>query len=153
MILNRNRIPRALGTALCAIALSHSGGVCAHSDEYFDGRTSAHGGRTRMAGPIHVELVTDADTATLYITDHADRPQPTAGGRALLRVPARGLRLELVPAGDNAFTARLPSALPPDATVIAFVKLVNLDAQVARFAPKADAPAKENGDEDPHAHH
>ncbi|MGD9603734.1 MAG: hypothetical protein AB7O21_19875 [Gammaproteobacteria bacterium] len=155
MNFDRIGMARALGAALCAAALLRVVPAPAHSDEYFDTRASAHGGRTRMAGPIHVELVTDASSATLYITDHADRPQSTVGGRALLRVPARELRLELVPAGDNGFTARLPSALPRDVTVIAFVKLANLDAQVVRFTPAAAAPARdqENPYDGPHAHH
>lgn len=123
---------------LCALLLADSS-VFAHSDEYFDSRPSAHGGQTRMAGPIHLELVAGAQAVTVYITDHADRPQPTAGGKAVLRVPARKLRLDLAPSGENAFSAPLAAALPTDTEIVVFVRLAGAEAQAARFGPAVRA--------------
>jgi len=136
-----------LGVA-CSVLMLSGGSAFAHSDEYFDSRPSAHGGQTRMAGPIHLELVTGAQEVTVYITDHADRPQATAGGKAVLRVPARGVRLDLAPAGDNAFRAPLATALPVDVEIVVFVRLGGAEPQAARFGP-AVAPKVSN---EPAAH-
>ncbi|MGE0387256.1 MAG: hypothetical protein AB7Q97_21230 [Gammaproteobacteria bacterium] len=111
----------------------------AHSDEYFDSRPSAHGGQTRMAGPVHIELVRGTDELTLYVTDHADRPQITAGGQAALRFPAQDVRVDLKPDGENRFTAPWPAGVPRDAVAVAFVRLADAAAQSATFDPAAIA--------------
>lgn len=153
-----SRILNPLRAAACCAALGLVIGVqpprvLAHSDEYFDTRPSPHGGRTRMAGPIHIELVATPDTATLYITDHADQPQATAEGQAMLRIPSLDLRVDLAPDGENRFRARLPRALPRDARVIAFVKLATGEPQVASFGQSGSNPAAEPEHEAHHSSH
>lgn len=126
----------------------------AHSDAWFDTRPSAHGGQTRMAGPIHIELVRGADALVLYITDHADQPQASAGGEAALRFPDQDLRVTLAPAGDNRFSASWPAGVPRDAVAVAFVRLAGQEAQGARFAPAQTAPpAADHAGHDGHMDH
>jgi nitrogen fixation protein FixH len=149
-------IPHGIGRPLLMCLLifgiaGHAARVAAHSDEYFDAHASAHGGQTRMAGPLHIELVMTPTTATLYITDHADQPQATAGGKAILRVPARDLRLELTAAGDNTFRAPLSRMWQTTDVIVAFVKLATTEAQAVRFgnATHAIEPAHHEA----HDHH
>ena len=53
----------ALAIGLAA-PLSH-----AHSDAHFDALAAPHGGRMRMARPVHLELLVDADRIVLYVTE------------------------------------------------------------------------------------
>lgn len=146
---NAPRVWRIVPVVCVLLGALHGVGARAHSDEYFDTRPSAHGGQTRMAGPIHIELVIAGTTATLYITDHADQPQITAGGKARLRIEGLDTQVELAPAGDNRYTGTLPRVLAAGTPVVAFVQLAGSDAQTARFGSK---PLPEHGDDGAHDH-
>ncbi|MBK8960319.1 MAG: hypothetical protein IPM80_18370 [Proteobacteria bacterium] len=123
----------------------------AHSDAYFDGRASAHGGRMRMAGPLHLELVIHDGRVLVYVTNHLDEPQTSAGGEAAVRFPAQDVRVTLAADGDNRFSAAAPAALAADSEAVVFVKLPGLDAQSAQF--KTPTAARDAGGGDAHAGH
>jgi hypothetical protein len=103
---------------------------------------------------MHVEFVRQGDDAVLYVTDHADRPLATTGGTAVLRVAGADLRITLAPVGDNRFVGHWPPDVPPDAVIVAFVKLPEFDAQTVRFG--GGKPAATSGgahDDADMAHH
>ena len=131
----------AIGALACAL---QGAPAWAHSDDYFDSHPSAHGGQTRMAGPIHIELVTQGTQLTLYITDHAGKGQPSAGGKAALRIGDAEPRIELAPGPDNTFTGTLPAPLAAGTIVVAFVQLAGAETQTARFGTPAAANTHEH---------
>ena len=114
--------------------------VAAHSDAHFDAQSAPHGGRMRMAGPLHLELVMSAGRIVVYVTDHLERAQASAGGEAALRFPGQSLRVPLTASGDNTFSAPLPAGVAADSEAVLFVKLKDIEAQSARFnaRPAAD---------------
>ncbi len=143
---------RALRMVILSLAIGmaapHS---YAHSDAHFDTQVAPHGGRMRMAGPVHLELVIDAGRIVLFVTDHAEQAQASAGGAAAVRFPEQGLRVALTASGDNTFSAPLPPGLAAGGAAIVFVKLPGIEAQSARFKARAAAsPAPSDLD---HAHH
>ncbi|MBI4692870.1 MAG: hypothetical protein HY749_02515 [Gammaproteobacteria bacterium] len=131
----------AIGALACAL---QGAPVWAHSDDYFDSHPSAHGGQTRMAGPIHIELVAQGTQVTLYITDHAGKARPSAGGKAALRLGDAEARIELAPGPDNTFTGTLAAPLAAETIVVAFVQLAGAETQTARFGKAPAANAREH---------
>ena len=133
---------RALRTMVLALAIGltapHS---YAHSDAHFDAQAAPHGGRMRMAGPVHLELVVEAGRIVLYVTDHAEQPQASRDGEAALRFPAQGLRVALTASGDNTFSAPAPAGIAASGEALVFVKLPGIEAQSARFKARAAASA------------
>ena len=124
----------------------------AHSDEYFDSKPAPHGGRVRMAGPLHLEVLATESELRLYVTDHLEQPLPTLGGRAMLRVAGTERSVSLAPAGENLFSARLDESLPGDAEWVVFVEMKDTPAQSARYAPPKTLPSAPAGDPH-HGHH
>ena len=129
---------------LAAAVLLAAGPALAHTDEYLDTVKAPHGGQLRMAGALHIELVLDArDGAeserllTVYITDHADAPQATAGARGTLVLLSRGAKVkaELLPAGGHRMQARARFAPVPDMKVVVGVALAGQPPALARFTP------------------
>jgi nitrogen fixation protein FixH len=116
--------------------------VAAHSDAHFDAQPAPHGGRMRMAGPLHLELVMNAGRIVVYVTDHLERPQASAAAEAALRFPAQNLRVPLTASGDNTFSAPLPAGVTADSEAVLFVKLNGIEAQSARFNARAAAGAE-----------
>jgi hypothetical protein len=110
----------------------------AHTDEWMDSHASAHGGTTRMAGALHLELVRAA-TPTVYVTDHAGRAQDTDGARATLSIEqAEGRHeVQLLPAGENRLVAAPGVTLDAAVPVVLFIQLKDAPAETARFAPKS----------------
>jgi hypothetical protein len=96
----------------------------------------------RMAGPLHLELVMNAGRIVVYVTDHLERAQASAGGEAALRFPAQNLRVPLTASGDNTFSAPLPAGVTADSEAVLFVKLHGIEAQSARFNARAAAGAE-----------
>ena len=45
----------------------------AHTDDYLDTLTTAHGGQLRMAGPYHLELVAKDKEMVLYVTKYLQK--------------------------------------------------------------------------------
>jgi hypothetical protein len=120
----------------------------AHTDDYLDTLTTAHGGQLRMAGPYHLELVAKDKELVLYVTDHGDNPVKTEGGaaKATIRI-GKGkavTTVKLEPAGENQMKGLGEFTLKPESVIVVFVKLAGDEAQSARFTPlkpKAKAAA------------
>ena len=85
----------ALAVAMTLTAPHSAAHSDAHSDAHFDAQPAPHGGRMRMAGPLHLELVMSAGRIVVYVTDHLERAQASAGGEAALRFPEQGVRVPL----------------------------------------------------------
>jgi hypothetical protein len=120
----------------------------AHTDDYLDTLTTAHGGQLRMAGPYHLELVAKDKELVLYVTDHGDNPVKTDNGtaKATIRIgKGRAVTtVKLEPAGENQMKGLGEFTLKPASVIVVFVKLAGDEAQSARFTPlkpKAKAAA------------
>ena len=120
----------------------------AHTDDYLDTLTTAHGGQLRMAGPYHLELVAKDKELVLYVTDHGDNPVKTENGTAKATIQIGKGKIEttvkLEPAGENQMKGLGEFTLKPESVIVVFVKLAGDEAQSARFAPlkpKAKAAA------------
>ena len=120
----------------------------AHTDDYLDTLTTAHGGQLRMAGPYHLELVAKDKELVLYVTDHGDNPVKTEGGTAKATMQIgkgkAGTTVKLEPAGENQMKGLGEFTLKPASVIVVFVKLAGDEAQSARFTPlkpKAKAAA------------
>ncbi|MCU0755239.1 MAG: hypothetical protein MUE46_08970 [Xanthomonadales bacterium] len=144
-----------------ALALG-SGALLAHSDEELDARPSPHGGQVRMAGGLHLELVlaregdaTQPRPIVVHVSDHADQPQSTSGGRAtvtLLAPKMAPLRVELKPDGQ---TRLVGSAVYPDDPMLKAVvqiTLPELPTEQARFEPLAPRKAADGHEHHDHDH-
>ena len=120
----------------------------AHTDDYLDTLTTAHGGQLRMAGPYHLELVAKDKELVLYVTDHGDNPVKTESGTAKATIQIgkgkAGTTVKLEPAGENQMKGLGEFTLKPESVIVVFVKLAGDEAQSARFTPlkpKAKAAA------------
>ena len=120
----------------------------AHTDDYLDTLTTAHGGQLRMAGPYHLELVAKDKELVLYVTDHGDNPVKTEGGTAKATIQIgkgkAATTVKLEPAGENQMKGQGEFTLKPESVIVVFVKLAGDEAQSARFTPlkpKAKAAA------------
>ena len=120
----------------------------AHTDDYLDTLTTAHGGQLRMAGPYHLELVAKDKEMVLYVTDHGDNPVKTEGctAKATIQIGKgkAGTTVKLEPAGENQMKGLGEFTLKPESVIVVFVKLAGDEAQSARFTPlkpKAKAAA------------
>ena len=111
----------------------------AHTDDYLDTLTTAHGGQLRMAGPYHLELVAKDKEMVLYVTDHGDNPVKTEGGTAKATIQIgkgkAGTTVKLEPAGENQMKGLGEFTLKPESVIVVFVKLAGEEAQSARFTP------------------
>lgn len=123
--------------ALACIVLFSPPSAWSHSDEFFDGRPSPHGGQTRMTGPYHLELVLDKNDVTVYVTDHIERDIATAGGegKAVVKSKHGDVTIMLTPAGGNILKGKGVFMLNEDTVVVVVVKLPEYEAQTARFTP------------------
>lgn len=101
---------------VCAGLVLLSPAVQAHSDEYLDRQGGIHGGIMRMSGPYHLELVLARGRAEIWLMDHANQPQPVAGGRGQLTLFQAGerLTLDLQPEGENRMLSEDPRIQPSD---------------------------------------
>ena len=111
----------------------------AHTDDYLDTLTTAHGGQLRMAGPYHLELVAKDKEMVLYVTDHGDNPVKTEGGTAKATIQIgkgkAATTVKLEPAGENQMKGLGEFTLKPASVIVVFVKLAGEEAQSARFTP------------------
>lgn len=75
-----------------------------------------NGGPQVDAGPLHLEMIVQDATMTIYLRDHADKPVPTDGykGTAIFLLDGRSQRIALVPAGENKLVGTAPVKLPPN---------------------------------------
>ena len=154
---------KSMATVLMSAALVVSVPASAHTEEHFDAIDTPHGGQMRMAGPYHLELVTQEKEIVLYVTDHGDNKVSTDGGtgKASFQVgkakPKDSIKLE--PAGDNTLKGTGDFKLTPETTIVVFVKLPDQEPQSTRFTPlkpKATQKPQEKkpaGSSSGHEHH
>lgn len=157
---------KSMATVLISVALAVSLPAGAHTDEYFDSNSAPHGGQMRMAGPYHLELVTNEKEVVLYVTDHSDNKVNTEGGvgKAAIQIGKAKPKtsVKLAPAGDNMLRGSGDFSVTPETVVIVFLKLPEHEAQSVRFTPlkpkeKSEKSAKKVQDDkksrDSHAEH
>ena len=70
---------------LGGLLMGLAGTVAAHDDAWMDRQVAPNGGVLRMAGALHLELVSTPATA-IYVTNHAGQAQDTAGAVGTLAV-------------------------------------------------------------------
>jgi hypothetical protein len=136
------------------LALTMATPAGAHTNEYLDTIDGVHGGRLRMSGPYHFELVATPGELIVYVTDHGNQAIDTARGsaRVLVRNGKEKVEFDLMPAGGNVFRGRREFALTPATTVHLKVTLPGAPAEIATFSPlrkPAVKPAHE-GHQDRH---
>jgi hypothetical protein len=110
----------------------------AHSDKYFDGMETPHGGQIRMAGPYHLELVVGPGEVSLYVTDHRDQPIETSGGSAKVIITSAKKRyvVVLAPAGDNLLRGSGEFKLGKSNAVSVMLTMPGQEPQRATFSIK-----------------
>ena len=130
---------KTLLTTLLALALSLTLAqqAIAHDDVWFDSREHPHGGQMRMAGPLHIELLTAAGELTIHVTDHGDQVIATEGASARATVLSAGKRstVRLSPTGGNQMQGKGDFQLDDGMTVVLSISLPGQDSQQARFTP------------------
>lgn len=84
--------------------------VQAHSDEHLDAEGGVHGGMLRMSGPYHLELAVADGAVTVWVMDHANAAQSTAGARGELMLLQGNERImiALEPKGDSELSGADP---------------------------------------------
>jgi hypothetical protein len=84
--------------------------VLAHSNEYLETITGAHGGKLRMAEQYHFEMVLTNGELRVWVTDHGDNPQSTVGatGNVKLVMEADNITVNLTPRGANLLVGKDP---------------------------------------------
>ncbi len=94
-------------TLIAAMLLAIAGPVLAHSDSKFI--QGPNGGHIIDAGggAQHWELVAAGNELTLFVTDSAEKPVDTAGGKAdaTVLVGGKTYKVSFSPAGENTMTA------------------------------------------------
>lgn len=125
--------PFALTLLLCA------GATVAHDNRYFDSHPTPHGGQVRMAGAYHVEAVLEQRQLVLYVTDHGDQPQSTAGwhGRATVVNGAEVVRLTLTAVGDNRLHGNMPVSFGADTRMVVLLHPPMAEALQLDYTPAA----------------
>lgn len=141
-IMNRRHLLQGLAMAVMA-ALS-AAPASAHDNAYLDTVKAPHGGQLRMAGPVHLELVLSKTpleatekAIAVYVTDHAGKPQATAGASGTITILSGKTKVSvaLKPDGDNKLSAQATYASTPDLKAIVSVTMAGQPAQQARFTP------------------
>lgn len=149
-------MPNTLWSIVATAALAWPAGAMAHTSEELAARLGAHGGRLQATGQYHVELLVGPGQVQVWVTDHADRAQPTEGATAtaMLVYPGATVAVPLQPAGENrlaASDARLKAGV--DARVSLVLTMKGQAPAQARFvlAPAGAAKPK-SGAHSPHSH-
>jgi hypothetical protein len=126
---------RLLTSVVAAAALTLAGSVWAHGDAALASKVTPHGGQQRAAGPYHLELVVSEAHIVVYVTDHADVAQPTAGwgGSAAVLSGGSKQQIELKPVADNRLEGSAPSALAAGAKLVISVRDARQQQEQTRF--------------------
>lgn len=147
---------------VAALSIGAVTSVSAHDNAYFDSIKSANGGQTRMAGVYHFELVLVKDskeakenTITVYVTDHASKALPTAGGTATLTIVQGKNKstVTLLPSGANQLTGKAVYASNANFKGALTVTMAGKPAEQARFTPFAPVKAAPVKKDAGHEHH
>lgn len=101
----------ALAAAAMAVALAAAAWTpmaMAHSNEYLATITGPHGGEVRMAEQYHFEMALANGEVRMWVTDHGDNPQSTAGasGNVKFVTEAGILSVNLSPSGANGLVGK-----------------------------------------------
>jgi len=135
---------KTMAAALFGMGMAVTLPTWAHTDDYLNTLTTAHGGQLRMAGPYHLELVAKDKELVLYVSDHGDSPVKTEGGTAKATIQiGKGkavTTVKLEPAGENQMKGLGEFSVKPESVIVVFVKLAGDEAQSARFTPLKPKP-------------
>ncbi|KQQ31712.1 hypothetical protein ASF53_03210 [Methylobacterium sp. Leaf123] len=93
---------RAMSCAVLALLLLAAPASAQHAHEH-DHPPGPHGGRVEDAGAWHAELVTRAETVSVYLSDGDGKPLPAEGFKAvaILKSGAKAARVLLSPEGNR----------------------------------------------------
>lgn len=126
---------------LLAASLLFAGYAVAHTDEFLDTQSSPHGGQIRMTDTYHLELLVKNKDITVYVMNHANEAQPSAGMQATATVLSGDTKVEvkLEPAEENLLKGAGDFKTSDDMKVVLSVTPAPM---TARFTPlqKAEAP-------------
>lgn len=114
----------------------------AHSNEYLETITGPHGGKVRMAEQYHFEMALANGEVRMWVTDHGDHPQSTAGatGNVKFVTEAGIVSVNLNPNGANGLMGKHEGIRAGAAMkAIATVKMKGEEPLQTRFAFDAAA--------------
>ena len=125
---------KLFNTILLAGLLLMAGQAMAHTDEFLDTQPAPHGGQIRMTDTYHLELVLKDKDLTVYVMNHANEPQPSAGMVATATILSDGKKtdVKLEPVEDNQLRGSGDFVTKPDMKVMLTVTPA---PQTARFTP------------------
>jgi hypothetical protein len=100
------RLILAVGFSLACLPSA----VLAHSNEYLEAITGAHGGKLRMAEQYHFEMLLTNGELRVWVSDHGDNPQATAGATGSVKLVAEAgiVTVNLIPSGANLLVGKDP---------------------------------------------
>ncbi len=127
---------------LLAASLLFAGYAVAHTDEFLDSQKSPHDGQIRMTDMYHLELVVKDKELTVYVMNHANEAQPSAGMTATATVLSGETKTEvkLEPTEENLLKGTGDFKTSEDMKVVLSVTPAPM---TVRYTPlqKAEAPA------------
>ena len=129
-------------TTLLAASLLFAGYAVAHTDEFLDSQKSPHDGQIRMTDTHHLELVIKDKDITVYVMNHANEAQPSAGMTATATVLSGETKTEvkLEPAEENLLKGTGDFKTSDDMKVVLSVTPAPMTVRYTPFQ-KAEAPA------------
>ncbi len=130
-------------TTLFAASLLIAGYALAHTDEYLDSQPTPHGGQMRMTDAYHLELVVKDKELTVYVMDHGNEAQPSAGMTATATILSGETKTEvkLEPAEENLLKGTGDFKISDDMKVVLSVTPAPLTVRYTPFQkPQAETP-------------
>lgn len=130
-------------TTLLAASLLMAGYAAAHTDEFLDSQKSPHDGQVRMTDWYHLELVVKDKELTVYVMDHGNQPQPSAGMTATATVLSGETKTEvkLEPAEENLLKGTGEFKTSEDMKVVLSVTPAPMTVRYTPFQKTEAAPA------------
>jgi len=130
-------------TTLFAASLLVAGYALAHTDEFLDSQPTPHGGQMRMTDAYHLELVVKDKELTVYVMDHGNQAQPSAGMTATATVLSGETKTEvkLEAAEENLLKGTGDFKVSDDMKVVLSVTPAPLTVRYTPFQkPQAETP-------------
>lgn len=130
-------------TTLFAASLLIAGYALAHTDEYLDSQPTPHGGQMRMTDAYHLELVVKDKELTVYVMDHGNQAQPSAGMTATATILSGETKTEvtLESAEENLLKGTGDFKISDDMKVVLSVTPAPLTVRYTPFQkPQAETP-------------
>ncbi len=131
-------------TTLFAASLLIAGYALAHTDEYLDSQPTPHGGQIRMTDAYHLELVVKDKELTVYVMDHGNEAQPSAGMTATATILSGETKTEvkLEPAEENLLKGTGDFKISDDMKVVLSVTPAPMTVRYTPFQkPEVATPA------------